>query len=619
MEGCGNIQREGEERTITLDRELINIQEGGTSDFNQLINRPSYDGERMTGNTNIPEVPTAVSQLTNDSGYQTGDQVESTVQQAVGAVTDDLADEITAREQADTALNLAIGDETTARQLADTNLQGQIDAITASSDVKDIVGTKAELNNYDTSTLGNNDIIKVLQDESENNATTYYRWNTATQQFTLIGEEGPYYTKSQADTLLNAKQNTLTAGSNVQIAGDTISATDTTYTAGNGLDLTGTEFSADTTVLATQTDLAGKQNTLTAGTGIDITNDVISATGGASYTAGDGIDITNDVISATNTGLAKELTADDYNYPADNPTKVALWLLDDGVYSFDNLSVSVNANLGYASSGFAVVKKATQSTPSGDGVVLFVPNDRSLAQVVTQIKPNGSGSSLDKIVTLTANNLTTIVSGSALDARQGKVLADRIGDLSTLTTTDKTSAVAAINELAAGGGGPTVVQTTGTSTTDVMSQNAVSSMVFADPSTRYKIQIGANANTSSGPEAVAIGYNSLVERTYGVAVGRNARVRGGGYRGVALGFDAEAGGQGSVALGAGAQTYIQGSVNIGSVETSYGYNNSQYRLLTGLYDGQNDHDAVTVGQLNTAIAGAGAAEINSTDWSALWQ
>lgn len=415
MEGCGNIQREGEERTITLDRELINIQEGGTSDFNQLINRPSYDGERMTGNTNIPEVPTAISQLTNDSGYQTGDQVESTVQQAVGAVTDDLADEITAREQADTALNLAIGDETTARQLADTNLQGQIDAITASSDVKDIVGTKAELNNYDTSTLGNNDIIKVLQDESEGNATTYYRWSTATEQFTLIGEEGPYYTKSQADTLLNAKQNTLTAGSNVQIVGDTISATDTTYTAGNGLNLTGTEFSADTTVLATQTDLAGKQNTLTAGAGIDITNDVISATGG---------------------------------------------------------------------------------------------------------------------------------------------------------------------------GGPTVVQTTGTSTTDVMSQNAVTSMVYADPAARQKVSIGAIQNNGS----------------YGTAIGYQSQVFS-GNRGVAIGYRAEARANGAVAIGTGATAANVGEVNIGSsASTAYGYNNSNYRLLSGLYDPQNAHDAANKQYVDAAIA-----------------
>lgn len=229
MEGCGNMQREGVERTITLDRELINVQAGGTSDFNELENRPSYNGEQMTGDTNIPEVPTAVSELTNDSDYQTGDQVESTVQQAVGAVSGDLSSEITARGQADRALNTAIGDETSARQLADTNLQGQIDAITASSDVKDIVGTKAELNNYDTSTLGNNDIIKVLQDESENNATTYYRWSTTNQQFTLIGEEGPYYTKSQADALLNAKQNTLTEGTGINITGSNIEVDSTVF------------------------------------------------------------------------------------------------------------------------------------------------------------------------------------------------------------------------------------------------------------------------------------------------------------------------------------------------------------------------------------------------------
>lgn len=49
------------------------------------------------------------------------------------------------------------------------------------------------------------------------------------------------------------------------------------------------------------TALASKQTTLTAGTNITIVDNVISATGGggSSYTAGDGIDITNDVISVT--------------------------------------------------------------------------------------------------------------------------------------------------------------------------------------------------------------------------------------------------------------------------------------------------------------------------------
>ena len=50
----------------------------------------------------------------------------------------------------------------------------------------------------------------------------------------------------------------LQAGTNVQITGRTISATDTTYTAGTGLNLASNTFSADTTVLATQTNLADK-------------------------------------------------------------------------------------------------------------------------------------------------------------------------------------------------------------------------------------------------------------------------------------------------------------------------------------------------------------------------
>lgn len=95
-----------------------------------------------------------------------------------------------------------IASEVTNRQNADNDLQSQIDAITASSDVTDIVGTYAQLQAYDTSSLPPNSIIKVLQDESQNNETTYYRWviNGGVGSWVLIGEEGPYYTKSEADS-----------------------------------------------------------------------------------------------------------------------------------------------------------------------------------------------------------------------------------------------------------------------------------------------------------------------------------------------------------------------------------------------------------------------------------
>lgn len=80
---------------------------------------------------------------------------------------------------------------------------------------------------------------------------------------------------------LDGKQNTLTAGTNVTIQDGVISATDTTYTAGSNISIENGEISANLTGYATSDDLNNglsfKQNTLTAGTGIEIVNDVISS------------------------------------------------------------------------------------------------------------------------------------------------------------------------------------------------------------------------------------------------------------------------------------------------------------------------------------------------------
>lgn len=154
---------------------------------------------------------------------------------------------------------------------------------------------------------------------------------------------------------------------------------------------------------------------------------------------------------------------------------------------------------------------------------------------------------------------------------------------------------------------PAVVQTTGISTEDVMSQNATTSMVFDDPSTTQRVKIGNGAIINNG--------------AYGVAIGSQASIQV-GNRSVALGYRAGVNGvDGSVALGTGASPNRTGEVNIGSYgSTAYGFNNTNYRVIGGVHDPQNDHDAATKGYVDTAIAGAGgASEINSTDWSALWQ
>lgn len=95
--------------------------------------------------------------------------------------------------------------KTAVNNIVDTaanNLQEQIDAMTSASDVFDVVGTYAELQAYDKSTVPLNDIIKVLQDSTHNNAATYYRLveTSGATEWQYIGQEGPYYTKSEIDT-----------------------------------------------------------------------------------------------------------------------------------------------------------------------------------------------------------------------------------------------------------------------------------------------------------------------------------------------------------------------------------------------------------------------------------
>ena len=121
----------------------------------------------------------------------------------------------------------------------------------------------------DVSTLGASESQERLVTEVINNLTS-----TSTRD-ALSAKQGK--------VLQDTKQDNLTAGSNIQLNGSTISATDTTYTAGSGLNLSSTEFSVDTSVV---------QSKLTAGSNVQINGDVISATD-TTYTAGEGIELTN--------------------------------------------------------------------------------------------------------------------------------------------------------------------------------------------------------------------------------------------------------------------------------------------------------------------------------------
>ena len=470
---------------------------GGTSDFNKLGNRPKYAGEVMTSSTDIPSVSA----------------------------------------------------EATAREQADNGLQSQIDAITVSSDVKDIVGTYAALEAYDTSTLGNNDIIKVLQDETHDDETTYYRWSTITDTFTLIGEEGPYYTKSAADLKFQDK---LTAGANITIASDnTISADDSE-----------TIFYADLNETGTTRHIYKDINFTSAASAQDLisANDegqvILRCTSTANPTAYNDSYLQNAFIMPHNNDyefvfLDRDLR---YEYTASATTDTAFY------YDTSEIQPKLTAGTNVTISGTTI--SATDTTYSD-----FVGTD-----------------------------------GTAVGTA-GLVPAPATTDAGKFLKADGTWDTA-------GGGGPTVVQTTGTSQTDVMSQKAVTNMIFPEGNEsdhlnilvgslsstpavlgNYNIRIGSSINTASNSqEQVIIGHaagNSqsanecviLGHSAYGqsesVAIGHSAKAQGGGNT-IAVGHSAQAFTSNTIAIGSNIRVANAGSVVIGN-----GYaNNTQYTTRT---------------------------------------
>lgn len=99
------------------------------------------------------------------------------------------------------------------------------------------------------------------------------------------------------------------------------------------------------------------------------------------------------------------------------------------------------------------------------------------------------------------------------------------------------------------------------------------------------VVIGDSSNNPVGANSVAIGGAS-VRAQYGVGIGYGAYINNNLIN--------------AIALGSRSNPTRSGEVNIGSSIGS-GYNNTNYRVLGGVHDGQLANDAVTVGQLNATI------------------
>lgn len=83
--------------------------------------------------------------------------------------------------------------------------------------VRAVVQTYADMEQYyHIYAIIDGDIINVLQDETRNNDSTYYRYDKTNDTMVYIGRNKPFYSKAEVDTMLENKQNRLTSGVDIK-------------------------------------------------------------------------------------------------------------------------------------------------------------------------------------------------------------------------------------------------------------------------------------------------------------------------------------------------------------------------------------------------------------------
>ncbi len=218
----------------------INLNQPNNETINFNIPTNASDVNALPDTTTINDLTTTAQQAAINSGA-TSDNIGqiatntsnlNSLQTTVTNNYNTLDGRITSEVS---ALNTAITTENTQRQTADSALQSQIDAIVTAKDVTDIVGTYAELLDYDTSTLAINSIIKVLVDSTHDNASSYYEWNGTS--WTYKGSEGPYATPNYVQSNFVNKSTTVNGkalSNNIALTATDVGALPSSTTIGSG-------------------------------------------------------------------------------------------------------------------------------------------------------------------------------------------------------------------------------------------------------------------------------------------------------------------------------------------------------------------------------------------------
>lgn len=95
-------------------------------------------------------------------------------------------------------------------QININKLAEELEEYKNSPDVRYITDTYTELEAIDKNTIGDQDYARVLQDETHENASTYYQFNKTDNEWAYVGQTGPYYTKQEIDSMIGDVQSLLT-------------------------------------------------------------------------------------------------------------------------------------------------------------------------------------------------------------------------------------------------------------------------------------------------------------------------------------------------------------------------------------------------------------------------
>ena len=478
------------------------------------------------------------------------------------------------------------------------DLQNQIDDLKNSPDVVDIVDTYADLQAYDTSHLGDKDIIRVLTDETHDGASSYYRWNKQTETWTYVGS-----IQTAANTIFYAdlsetgntrhiyKNSDMTGAVSVQELldanedGQVILRMSSAQTPENFNDayLQNTYVGVDDYqfLFLDNRNYYEYDGTATTDTSYYYSKSTIQL----ELTAGNNITITGNTISATDTTYSNFTGTDGTSagaaglVPAPATTDAGKFLKADGTWDT-------------AGGGGGDTVYSDKTTSSGNtGGAVYIGNLNSSQE--EQPDPTTTDNHWKYFWVLPSYNNKIPNSGSIniLGNSNGSSSKSDYVVIGTDATAYDTQAIAIGRNAKADGQAVAIgVSAQAGNWTGKYGMVAIGSNTSAYEAD-YSINIGGNSNNSHGVKNAS--------STASIAIGKHSQV----------GTNA-AGLKNSIALGSYAQATRQGELNIGLVtgETTGGYNDTAYRVIGGVHDAVDTHDAVTLGQLTaySVVSGAGA-------------